>query len=185
MKRYIRSSEYSEIDSEGNAVPEDLSSALKNSKIRNRKGQLIVCYHGTNAEFAEFKEDFISENSGNIGRFGKGFYFTNSKKLAQSYGNNLKKCYLNITRPFVYSDPESIWALYSLGIDPRIYNHRLAPFAYLEDEEPIEVFTDAVKQGGYDGVKFSYRQGQYTSNIPGTGNASEYICFSSNQVYFL
>lgn len=185
MKRYIRTSEYTEVDNEGNIVSEDLARALKGSKIRDRQGRLIVCYHGTNAEFSEFKEEFISQNSGNIGWFGKGFYFTNSKKLAQSYGSNLKKCYLNITNPFVYSDPDSVYTLFGLGIDPRVYDHRLVPFAYLEDEEPIEVFTETVKNAGYDGVKFSYRQGHYRGNTPGTGNASEYVCFSTNQVYFI
>ena len=63
MKRYIRSSEIIEVDNEGNAVPADVASVLKDSKIRDRKGHLIVCYHGTNAEFTEFKEDFISSIS--------------------------------------------------------------------------------------------------------------------------
>ena len=186
MKRYIRSATIDlEIDSEGNEVPEELSQLLRNSKIRNRKGQLIVCYHGTNAEFDEFKEDFISENSGNIGWFGKGFYFTNNKKLAQGYGKNLKRCYLNITQPFVYSSPDSIYELLSYGVSLRVYNERLVPFAYLEDEEPIEVFTRTVKDHGYDGVKFSYKQGRYKPNVSGASDASEYVCFRSDQVYFI
>ena len=52
MKRYIRTSEYTEVDNEGNIVPEDLARALRGSKIRDRQGRLIVCYHGTNAEFS-------------------------------------------------------------------------------------------------------------------------------------
>lgn len=173
------------MDNEGNVVPQELAMALRNSKVRNRKGQLIVCYHGTNADFAEFKDEFISQNSGNIGWFGKGFYFTDNTRLAQRYGNNLKKCYLNITNPFVYSSEDSIYTLYSLGVEPRVYDNRLQPYAYLEDETPIEVFTEAIKKAGYDGVKFSYRQGKYRPNSPGASNATEFVCFNTDQVYLI
>ena len=185
MKRYIKSSTQIEYDNEGNVVPADIAAALKSSKIRTRDGRLIVCYHGTSNEFDEFKDEFISQNSGNIGWFGKGIYFSDSQKLSQSYGSNLKRAYLNITNPFIYSSPDSIYTLLMLGVSPRVYNERLAPFAYLGDETPIEEFTSAVKDAGYDGVKFSYRQGRYRSNVSGTSNACEFVCFSPNQIFLL
>lgn len=185
MKRYIRTTTDIEIDSEGNAVPVEIASTLSSSKIRNRKGQLIVCYHGTNAQFDEFKEDFISSNSGNIGWFGKGFYFTNSLKLAKSYGSIQRKCYLNITHPFVYSSEDSIYELYRLDIPVRSYNGRLAPYAYVDDPESIENFTKAIREAGYDGVKFSYRQAQYRPNITGASDAIEYVCFSPSQIIWI
>ena len=186
MKRWIHAvTSTQEVDNQGNVVPEEIAKALSNSKVRNRKGELIVCYHGTNSDFSEFKEDFISNNSGNIGWFGKGFYFSDSEKLSQSYGSILKKCYLNITNPFIYSSPDSIYTLLSLGISPRVYDGHLQPYAYLDNEEPIEVFTEAVKKAGYDGVKFNYKQGKYRGNVRGTSSASEYVCFRPDQVYFL
>ena len=186
MKRWIRSAkETLEFDNEGNAVPPEIAAALRNSKVRNRKGQLIACYHGTNAEFNQFKEEFISQSSGNIGWFGKGFYFTDNIKLASSYGSILKRCYLNITNPFVYSSEDSIYTLFSLGVEPRIYDGRLQPYAYLDNEEPIEIFTKAVKEAGFDGVKFSYRQAKYRSQTRGASNATEYVCFRPDQVHFL
>ena len=83
MKRYIRSSEIIEVDNEGNAVPADVASVLKDSKIRDRKGHLIVCYHGTNAEFTEFKEDFISHQ--------KAILTTKTKETKVSKPKNLKE----------------------------------------------------------------------------------------------
>lgn len=182
MKFRLQENLSPELDSEGNVVPAELSELLRNSKIRNRSGQLIVCYHGTNADFDEFKDSFISQNSGNIGWFGKGFYFTNNQKMAQRYGRNVKRCYLNITNPFVYSDPDSVYTLYSLGVNPRVYDGHLQPYAYLDSDEPIEEFTKAVKEAGYDGVKFSYKQGHYRSNVAGTSNAVEFVCFYPNQI---
>ena len=178
----ISSSELASVDSEGNEVPQDVANLLQQSKIRNRKGQLRVCYHGTDAEFSEFKEEFISQNSGNIGWFGKGFYFTDSSKLAGRYGKNVRKFYLNITNPFIYSKEDSIYELLSLGISPRVYDNRLQPYAYLDDPEPIEEFTRVVKEAGYDGVVFSYRQGRYTPPVRGASSASEFVCFSAKQI---
>lgn len=62
MKRYIKSSMDIEYDSDGNVVPAEIANALKNSKVRNRKGQLLVCYHGTPSEFNEFKKEIITWN---------------------------------------------------------------------------------------------------------------------------
>lgn len=186
MKRYITSSiDQPEIDSEGNVVPRDIAYLLKDSKIRNRKKQLIVCYHGTNSQFTEFKEEFISSNSGNIGWFGRGFYFTNSKKLAQAYGSIQKKCYLNIKRPFVYSSADSIYELIVIGGHPHSYDGRLVPYAYVEDTEPIDNFTKTIKNAGYDGVKFSYRQASYKPNISGVSDAIEFVCFDNSQIVMI
>lgn len=185
MKRYISSTSYIQYDNEGNEIPAEIVAQLKSSKIRNRQGELIVCYHGTNAQFAEFQEDFISSNSGNIGWFGKGFYFTDNETLAKSYGSTIRKCYLDIRNPFIYSSPDSIYTLLSLNISPRSYDGRLQPYAYLDDPTPIEEFTQAIKDAGYDGVKFSYKQGKYKSNIRGTSSATEYVCFNTDQVIFI
>ena len=188
MKRYIRATTET-TDSAGNLVPLDIEAMLVNSKIRSRKGQLILCYHGTNAQFTEFKEDFIGSNSGNIGWYGRGFYFTDSEKLAKSYGSIQKRCYLNITKPFVYSSEDSIWELYALGGEDivRSYNGRLSPYAYLEESENyiVEDFTKLIRSAGYDGVKFSYRQANYRPNISGVSRATEYVCFDSNQIIWV
>ena len=187
MKRYIRSTTES-FDNQGNTIDETASDRLISSKIRNRKGQLILCYHGTNAQFDDFLDDFIGTNSNNIGWFGKGFYFTDSAKLASSYGSILRKCYLNITHPFIFSSEDSIYELYNLGYEHvRIFNDRLAPFAYLDeaDNYMVDEFTDVIKSAGYDGVVFSYRQAKYKGNIPGTSTAHEYVCFNSNQVVWV
>ena len=187
MKRYIVSNTAApEIDSEGNIVPPDIASALANSKIRNRKHQLIVCYHGTNADFQDLKEELISTNSGNVGWFGRGFYFTDVAKLASDYGAKLKKCYLNITNPFVYSSKDAAWDLLLLGVSPRSDGgEHLLPYAYMDDPTPAITFTEAIKKAGYDGVKYSYKQANYRPNISGVGNASEFVCFRNDQVVWI
>lgn len=54
-----------------------------------------ILYHGTNASFKRFNEDFIKY----VGCNGDGFYFTRCPKYAKSYGKNVLKCTLQIKNP--------------------------------------------------------------------------------------
>lgn len=65
------------------------------------KAQGAPVYHGTNAQFDNF--DLSKIGNRDSGWFGKGFYFTNSKGEASTYGKNIKEAYLNIKKPFDFS----------------------------------------------------------------------------------
>jgi len=85
---------YSDIDSEGNELSKEQQDFFAYSKVRDSEGNLLVCYHGTNAKFTTFDADFISQDN----KLGFGFYFMAGKELQYSYKNPLKT-YLNITNP--------------------------------------------------------------------------------------
>ncbi len=85
---------YSEKDSEGNTLSEGQIEFFKDSKVRDENGNLLVCYHGTDAEFSVFNYDFISQDN----KLGLGFYFMAGKKLQFSYKYPLS-VYLNIKNP--------------------------------------------------------------------------------------
>ena len=98
-------------------LKEDLSKEqeeyFKNSKIRDKNGNLLVCYHGTeNPGFTEFDArkgksqfgDYKFDNY-NIN------YFTTNKETAIGYteigierDNNVYACYLNIVNPYVVNN---------------------------------------------------------------------------------
>lgn len=66
------------------------------SKVVDENGFPLVVYHGTDAEFSEFKTKFI----GQLGtQHGQGFYFTSNKKFAENFGKNIKSFFLNIRKP--------------------------------------------------------------------------------------
>ena len=70
--------------------------AMENSNVVDGNGQLIKMYHGTNADFNEFRRDKI----GSTGRFeGSGFNFTPYRERAASYGKNVLEGYLDIQNP--------------------------------------------------------------------------------------
>lgn len=75
-------SEFSEKDSEGNSLTKVQSEFFRDSKARDKDGNLLVLYHGTaNAGFTVFEPS--------RGKYG-GSWFTTSQKDADSYAGNYK-----------------------------------------------------------------------------------------------
>jgi hypothetical protein len=97
---------YSDRDSEGHTLSKEQQDFFANSKVRDKNGNLVVCYHGTDAKFTVFDKSKI--NSSNGAFYGKGFYFSNSKSAANQYGNNVYEYYLNITNPLYLDDVNSV-----------------------------------------------------------------------------
>lgn len=62
-----------------------------NSKIVDKNGNPLVCYHGTNKKFNSFNKSIK-------GSFGEGIYFTPNYNTAKQYGS-IKQVYLKIENP--------------------------------------------------------------------------------------
>ena len=65
----------SETDSEGNKLTKEQQEFFKDSKVRDENGNLLVVYHGTDADFTAFD---ISKGRRMI--LGNGFYFGTNKE---------------------------------------------------------------------------------------------------------
>jgi len=140
---------FSDRDSDGNALSKEQKDFFKDSKVRDRNGNLLVVYHGTanGGAFTIFDGDKLS-NSSLTTQIGQGFYFTNVKKEAEAYmknsdiygkvskGNNphLHKAYLNISNPFYIGknqlDLDKAKSVYSDGTYDYFFNNWI-PF-YLD-----------------------------------------------------
>lgn len=101
-------------DKENKRLKEELTKEqeeyFKNSKIRDEKGNLLVCYHGTtNPGFKEFN---ASKGKSQFGAYKfKNYnvnYFTTSKQTAKGYtklGNgDVYACYLNVVNPYIVNN---------------------------------------------------------------------------------
>lgn len=82
------------VDSEGNTLTAEQVNFFKDSKVRDKQGRLLVCYHGTNAVFNDFNHNYIGPDNKN----GLGFYFTLGTKVKYDY-THIKSCYINIIKP--------------------------------------------------------------------------------------
>lgn len=76
---------------------------FKDSKIRDKNGQLVVCMHRTNHEFDAFDKDKITDDS----YCGRGFYFTSRTDFGKCFGGKTLECYLNIEKPLILDQLDS------------------------------------------------------------------------------
>lgn len=150
------------------------------NKIHNEREIEIIAYHGTNNNFDNFDEDFIGSSSGNLGFFGKGFYFTKDKCIAECYGN-VKTVKLKIQNPFVIKDTineevaetlnsiTDTFAFYDGLTEKQVYNGLASLIP--EYPETAEHMVWMLNTLGYDSVIF--------------GDYQEIVCFDSDIIEIL
>lgn len=78
---------------------------FKGSKIVDSKGNPLICYHGSKSEFDKFDDSFVKR-----GWLGNGFYFTDDKKTAKSFGKKIITAYISLKKPYnaESNDPNSL-----------------------------------------------------------------------------
>lgn len=153
-----------EVDSLGNELSQDQVSFFKNSKIRDKKGNLLVCYHGTqNKQFGVFDPRVAKSQFGEY-KFGRKNvnFFTTSKDVAIGYTNigieengNVYACYLNIVNPFIVNNEhveDIVPRTWSNIKDKRIRDRQISLFdkfwkkwKYADDEEYVDDINDDIK----------------------------------------
>lgn len=138
------------------------------SKVVDEQGRPLVVYHGTNADFDTFDKTKIGSSTKNKGIFGNGFYFTDDIKLAEGYNRKngivvkdgsgkVMPAYLTIKKTFFWNKKDSVSIAEKMGFPKsRIKDGKLLP---LIEEKQILSFTKKLKDNGYDGVVFEYKNG--------------------------
>lgn len=132
-------------------------------------GVPMVFYHGTKSTFTNFDKRKMGTNT-DKGIRGKGFYFTNNLRTAQSYGDRLHNVYLKIENPFDLLSFDSLEGIVNLlGIDPSLMYERGRDTKYHSVCVKLEfsgLFTSCVKELGYDGII----------------HGQEFVCFEPGQI---
>lgn len=140
------------VDSEGHALSEGQEKFFADSQIRDKDGNLLVMYHGTDAY-----EDFSVFKSGKYGYLGKGMYFSEKESIAEKYSeqNGYKgrvyKVYLNVKNPLIVtSDNPAI----------EILGEKVAARRALKNSYSTRWITPAdikkLQDKGYDGIIWRY-----------------------------
>lgn len=156
------------IDVAGHELSSGQVEFFKDSKIRNGDGVLLVCYHATSAEFNVFDKAKIGTGNGGM-NFGKGFYFTPSRSIAEDYGENVGEFYLNIKNPFHYYSTNKSYIVDMLDKSGYSYDKNFVDSynegALWDDDliddflslalpgmDPYAEFSKMVQNAGFDGV---------------------------------
>ena len=128
--------------------------ADKVSKIVDENGEPLVVYHGTQAEFNEFSNSFNDKSY-------EGFFFTDDKKMAESYGNNVMEVFLNIRDAFEIEGNGRNWNDLNTDIislvprlEDKIILHEASMKKAVEKGEISQSNYDFFKNKYYDKVAF-------------------------------
>ena len=156
---------FSERDSEGNELSKGQQEFFKDSKVRDKDGNLMVVYHGTPNKFTTFRQG-VAEG------WGKGIYFTDNVVEAKNYGDNIVKAYLNINNPFnadtmnydkigaentkAYRDFDmkkwKTWWSFEYDTYEEYVDDGMGVDMYEIYTEEVEVFNKILRELGYDGI---------------------------------
>ena len=170
--------QFSDRDSDGNQLSEEQQEFFKDSKVRDKKGNLLVVYHGTTANFNTFKKGDVGFHFGTKG----------AARGRAGYGKNvtIKEVYLNITYPVVFDEDLGSWdADYRLTrelYDRGILTHDEAMSVLRTDDGRYKRTTESANKKlasvlmakGYDGIA-------YQNTFETKKATTSYIAFASNQ----
>ena len=166
-------------DSEGRTLTKQQQEYFKDSKVRDKNGNLLVMYHGTDRAFTEFKNKYIQHGRAVT----DGFYLTPDRTNASEYGNNIMELYANIKNPLYLhnyngvtrelidrgyaNDTDGLIKKYNLETD----NSGVVPTA--------KALTKLVKKLGYDGIITTTNE---NDTIDTDWSATQVVVFNSNQI---
>ena len=154
----------SDRDSEDNTLSKEQIEYFKDSKIRDENGNLLVVYHGTDADFTVFDKEKGRSNMDIQGSF-----FSPWELDARGYGQNVKAYYLNITNPasegIAYKALNRFKGQNNAGIKAREYLESLG--------------YDGVNNGNEEYIAFNANQIKAIENQNPTTNPD--ILFSSKE----
>ena len=89
-----------EVDSTGETLSEAQAEYFKDSKVRDKDGNLLVVYHGTMESFSVFDITKSRSYDEKLNYDLPGFYFSESNEESGGYGSAVKPYYVNVTNPY-------------------------------------------------------------------------------------
>ena len=132
-------------DSEGRTLTEAQQEYFKDSKIRDENGNLLVVYHGTDADFTVF-----DVSKGRSFADIQGSFFSPWELDSRGYGKNVKTYYLNIKNPADWKTAYKALEMFKTdnqrGIKAREYLKSLGyDGVNNENEEYIAFYPEQIK----------------------------------------
>ena len=139
-----------ETDSAGESLSQEQREYFKDSKVVDDGGRLRITYHGSPNRFFTFDRGRIGKGND---QFGAGFYFATSEEASRSYGDNVHKTYLNITKPIVINRTADGGDLFDVKITQKQAYEILKrhPLIYDPENSPLgDMFEEYWEVGAKD-----------------------------------
>ena len=135
-------------DSEGKVLSQGQRDFFKDSKVRDKEGNLLVAYHGSPNVFDEFDLSRAGENTGSM--WGDGIYLTTNENVAVAYTEGKHgpiKAYVNLVNPLILGERDVVSELRARGADIDKYMREQG-----QSHEFGLDLTPILKAEGYDGI---------------------------------
>lgn len=139
-----------ETDSAGESLSQGQREYFKDSKVVDDNGKLRITYHGSPNRFFTFDRGRIGKGND---QFGAGFYFATSEEASRSYGDNVHKTYLNITKPILINRTADGGDLFDVKITQKQAYEILKrhPLIYDPESSPLgDMFEEYWEVGAKD-----------------------------------
>ena len=95
---------YSDRDSEGHELSAGQQEFFKDSKVRDKDGNLLVVYHGTDADFTVFEKRKGVRSLGILTNYEvdtRGFFFSPDITYSSEFGKKVRPYYLDVKKPLL------------------------------------------------------------------------------------
>ena len=163
-----------------NKLNDNFQKWFNGSKIIDKNGNPLVCYHCTNQNFDTFDKNKIG-TAHDMGHYGKGFYF--SLFPNHYYGKKCLKCYLNIKNPYFvqYMSNDLIKEFSQLNLIPNNLKPIIKKYNLLKNDfyknANINVKNIETKYGKNKVYTISYKNKEFT-----TDESSNYLNSEINDI---
>lgn len=127
------------------------------SKVVDENGEPLIVYHGTFSKFDVFDKNELGMSQGRSSANMYGFYFSNNKKVAESFGKYVKGFFINVKKPKI-KDIE--------GMD------------YSKAKDIVDDFISKIKDKIDGAILLNYKDSGGSQPIL----ANQYIVPNSNQI---
>ena len=175
IAEYFNQNNSADIDSTGMTILKSVLTKLKNSIVRNEKGQLIPLYHATDKDFDKFE---VGDIGYHFGSYSQAHQLASAKKILENA--RFIKAYLNITNPLVIEHDNNLWNATQIVRD-------LVDNGIIDEEQGVELIRstkdtatknaeirEILRTLRYDGIIY---KNEYES-----GYADSYIVFDDSQI---
>jgi len=182
------------------------------NKVVTEKGDPLKVYHGTNADFTDFKPTKSKRTMGGIMEYdvtSPTHFFTADKNVARNWaenrgGNKVKEVYVSIKNPLDLTEPNDLFTAEDKNGDFVFQELRDRKLNWSDAQwkevginpSNMEIthqgrlsglfdnkeFVDALKEKGFDGVIFSEGKGDAEGNSSKEFEGISYGVFSASQI---
>ncbi len=140
-------------DNQGRTLTEQQVKYFKDSKLRDKNGNLKVFYHGASQKINIFDKNHKAKRYTNLGTEYeadiKGFFFTENKDYAKTFGD-VNEYYINSVKPLNMDNKDDLNKIFKPMLDEMLKNEDIYQWQYDKAVEDGTIYRRFIDENGVD-----------------------------------